>query len=629
MKKLNDVILREKGALRLYVDISILGNQIKDDLLSKYFKGDQKTNEGFYIGYREEYVGLLTQCYGTIGLLVLQNYFHVVLNDQEKSIIIRTLELILDHVDEFGYDLSPFIEEKTTVQIFKDKRYRYTDSLSWVLSLITNVRFAYKNNYLELSEELNNCLATTARDILSFYIDTVIGGEVHPVGWGYLNGCKDPSIYFTYAATESYNDFEDYILGNDEIGTKEDREFLDLINEGYSGNQQLHKRMSEIKKKLGLTTWDKFKEKIHTEFLNDNGSVVPKDQIINSTRNSALFTNIFLVSTLIYCETDRYLKNDEEKERLLILTGQSLQMVSSYYDILKNKGLESIVDKHILSFEPHPDPDVPNKIFTDTSIHSTTLTPMLIKANSLLTFYVTKFPDREMSRYFEMAVEKRINNGEQWLWEENKYDLATTERYIEAILDFYDYYEKYEKPYVLTEMEMDRKEQEMERRISEQIRPELLQQVEIELKESHEAELQQQKAELISQFKIEELINEKIQNAIQTQTATEIKKFFEEISLENNNSDGRMKGEASSDSVNIFIMAIKSYLLRFAKDARQIDDEISNNELMNMFETDVNTFLKGWFTYLAMYRGQHGLRWFFENYQNNETRLLRQISNRQ
>jgi len=90
-----------------------------------------------------------------------------------------------------------------------------------------------------------------------------------------------------------------------------------------------------------------------------------------------------------------------------------------------------------------------------------------------------------------------------------------------------------------------------------------------------------------------------------------------------------MKGEDSPDSASIFIMAIQSYLLRFAKDARQIDDEISNNELMSMFETDINTFLKGWFTYLAMYRGQHGLRWFFENYQNNEPRLLRQISNRQ
>jgi len=629
MKKVNDVILREIGALREYVDKSILGNQIKDDLLSKYFKGDQKANEGFYIGYREEYVGLLTQCYGTIGLLILQNGFGVELNDQEKSIIIRTLELVLDHVDEFGYDLSPFIEENTTIKIFKDKRYRYTDSLSWVLSLITNVRFAYKQSYLELTEELNNRLAINARDILNFYINTVIGGEENPVGWGYLNNCKDPSIYFTYAATESYNDFEDYILGNDEIGTTEDREFLDLINEGYSDEQQLHKRMSEIKKKLGLTTWDRFKQKIHTEFLNDNGSVVSKDQIINSTRTSALFTNIFLVCTLIYCETDRLLNNDEEKERLLILTGQSLQMVSSYYDELKNKGLESIVDKHILSFEPHPDPDVPNKIFTDTSIHSTTLTPMLIKANSLLTFYVTQFPDREMSRYFDMAVEKRINNGEQWLWEENKYDLATTERYIEAILDFYDYYEKYEKAYIRTKIELDQEEQEMERRISERLRPELLKQVENELIKSHEAELQQQKAELISQFKIEELINEKILNAIQTQTANEIKKFFEEITLENNKSDVRMKGEDSPDSASIFIMAIQSYLLRFAKDARQIDDEISNNELMSMFETDINTFLKGWFTYLAMYRGQHGLRWFFENYQNNEPRLLRQISNRQ
>ena len=41
---------------------------------------------------------------------------------------------------------------------------------------------------------------------------------------------------------------------------------------------------------------------------------------------------------------------------------------------------------------------------------------------------------------------KEMNQGD-WLWDGSRYDVKITERYIEAIADFYDYYNEYEKTY--------------------------------------------------------------------------------------------------------------------------------------------------------------------------------------
>lgn len=614
---------KKLGALREYRDKSELAAQIKQDLLTKYFPGDSENKEGFFLGYREEYVGLLSQCYGATSLLLLLTSFGTTMNDAEKAIIIRTVEYVLDHVEEHGYDIDPFIETKKTEDIFTSKEYRYTDSLSWVLTLITQTRYAFVNEKLVISDELNQRLAENARGILRFYIETVIGGEGNPQGWGYVNGCEEPSIYFTYAVTECFNDFEDYIMGNEAINTPEDKEFLKQLNQGLPAGEELHKRLSKIKIQLGMNYWDKFKDVLHTDFLSDMGSVIKRDQIRTSTRTSALFTNVYLICILIYCETDKYLSSDQEKDRLLIIARQALQMVSSYYDVLKSDGLDNIVDRHIISFEQnHPEKKKLNKIFSSSSIYSTTLTPMLIKANSLLTFYVTQFPEREMSRYFDMAIEKRINDGEQWLWEGSKYELATTQRYIEAILDFYDYYENFEKAYLRSKLEVAEEEIKIEQRLRDELTPILRTEVEAELQSDHARELENLKQEITSQYQIEGLIDEKIEKAIQSKTLEILKSAFS--SIVSVNKTPQLMEEETSELAATFMSAIRSYFYKYTYEARKIDDKAfeTKDELLEKFNEDFEEFIQAWFSYIVTHKGKHGMRWFFDNMERDDSKYL-------
>lgn len=615
---------KKLGSLREYRDKSEIGFQIKRDLLTKYIKEDQRSKEGFYLGYREEFVGLLSQCYGVESLLLLMNAYNVEMTPEEKQLIVKTIESILVHVDEHGYDMDPFIESKDTSQLFGKKKYRYTDSITWVLSVITQARFAYKNNYLTFSTELNKRLAEIARDILIFLIETVIGGENNPQGWGYINGCTSPSIYFTYTVTESFNDFEDYILGNEDINTIKDNEFLEQINIGLSPDELLHNRMANIKGKLGSAIWEKFKNVLHTEFMSDTGTIITRDQIRNSTRTSALFSTIYIVCTLIYCETDKlpeYIDND----RIQTLIGQALQMVSNFYDVLKSDGLDNIVDKHLVSFDqPHTEKRLINKIISSASIYLTTLTPMLLKANSLLTFYVTQFPEREMSRYFDIAIKKRVNNGEHWLWEEGKYDLATTERYVEAILDFYDYYEKFEQTYLKSQLGVIEEEQKIELRLRQDLLPKLREQVTEELRRSHENDLFDLRKEITNEFQLEELINKKIEKAIQEQTIIIIERMFEEITAINKGEVSGTDEDLPFDLSDLFMSVIKSYFYKFTYEALKIDDEIfTKDELVHEFEEDFEQFIQAWFSYLVTYGGKHGMRWFFRNNERDDSKYLR------
>ena len=390
----------------------------------------------------------------------------------------------------------------------------------------------------------------------------------------------------------------------------------------------------KIKKEIGLNLWDKYKDRLHTDFFSDNGMLITRDQIRNSTRTSALFYTIYVVCTLIYCETDKELvkkygkDGEEQKERMMLLCKQAIQMVSSFYDVMKNEQLDNIVDKHILSFEQkHEDKKELSKIFSGASIYSSTLTPMLLKASGLLTFYITQFPEREMGRFLDMAIEKRVNNGAQWLWEDSKYDLATTERYIEAILDFYDYYDKYEKTYLKTKIEVSEERQ----KVMDEIRPEVEAQVEKDLKEKHQAALQAQKAahetelqKRVSEFKIEALIDEKIEHAIQTRTQEVIKAALDEIISANKNTHGENIPILSVT----FREVIMSYFYKYAYRVRnngdsQNGEDFTDEELMDIFNEDAEKFVQSWFLYLLDNNKQgNGMRWLF-NYTKGDSKFLK------
>jgi hypothetical protein len=110
-------------------------------------------------------------------------------------------------------------------------------------------------------------------------------------------------------------------------------------------------------------------------------------------------------------------------------------------------GNDSIVDTHIISFNQKNELVKEfSRYLKDVTVQASSLLPMLVKANNLIASWILKYPQQSMSRMFEEMIKNTLEN--EWLWEDPKFDLLSTERYIEAIGDFYDYYDVYERTYV-------------------------------------------------------------------------------------------------------------------------------------------------------------------------------------
>lgn len=78
------------------------------------------------------------------------------------------------------------------------------------------------------------------------------------------------------------------------------------------------------------------------------------------------------------------------------------------------------------------------------------LSPMSLRANMQFVYYITKRPDVAMDEVFELITDSRWTGESDVskvhdLWDNMDYNLMITERSIEALVDFYDYVNKYER----------------------------------------------------------------------------------------------------------------------------------------------------------------------------------------
>ena len=81
------------------------------------------------------------------------------------------------------------------------------------------------------------------------------------------------------------------------------------------------------------------------------------------------------------------------------------------------------------------------------------LRPLLLSSKILIVNALTKYPQADMEELYNAIKESKYRrssrhgqSGEVWLWNEDKIDMNSTARHIEAIAyDYFDYYEEYEQ----------------------------------------------------------------------------------------------------------------------------------------------------------------------------------------
>lgn len=609
--KFDFLIKDQDETFRLYVDRSEIGEKVLKSLMGKKDGVDAYGNatEGFYLSSRNKEVGLLSQLYGGNAVFTLVNRYGVEATEEVKATAKQSVQYLLQYLHNNGdcYDLNPLLDSGINNELFVDKGNSYIGAMTWSLSLLTAARVAQRKGLMEFSEEETLQIFKQIRNIIKFFVENVIGTEEKPLGWGYANGCTEPSLFFTYSVVESFADFDDNVLNNSALGADED--LISAINASRGTDQQseedkLTNRFQSICFKIGDRAWILFKDVLKTNFFSDNFSenfkIVTKDEILNSSRSSVLFNTLYVIFTMFYSYTN--VRNQEESEEIVNSMTLALQLIQNFYDELRTCGKDSIVDRHIIAYDqPHEQIKDFGKLLNDESIQASPFLPMLVKANNLIAYYILEFPQQQMRELFDMMLEMQMDGKDDWLWDKRKFDLLSTERYLESVADFFDYYDKYERNYA------DKSTTDTQRRkeITVEITPKVEQKVKKTLEAAHKKDIAELRRNVEKDYPIEVAINHRIDSMIENRAMSLICEAIDKI-VEYNTASQKQKTvieqtftPAQSKLKQCLETLAMSY---FADDIRvksKAANEMSEQKLSEAVKADIDKFISAFVEFIA------------------------------
>lgn len=491
----------KSGAIfKTYAAKKDVGTWILDSLLkqrvkvnSNYIPTENGKYNVFFSDEIDKKIGYLSSIYGYVGVISLALRMEVTLTDEQKKDIVDNVELILDYIDENGYTLAPFVsdEENAAKGELFGRKYPYVGAMTWALSFFTSIRNAVKEGLIELSERRQDELVSNIKRIIEFFNRSVIrekprreGEKGRALGWGYTEGCATPSLFFTYSVLEAYSDFEDNVFDlsfDDDVETRleSDHELLEAINKGNGENEHIEIEWKNNCYEIADYVWDVYHDVLKEDFVDDTFlkgyHIVEKEDILKSEKSNALFNNIYLVCILLYGYVNR---RNRDKEDVVMTMESALQNVQRMYNQLSRTGMEYLVDTYTISFKSrHVEHGYDYTKLNYKSMMDATLIPMLVKANNIIAFYISQYPVKQMGTFFEGLFDK-MQSADSWIWEANGYDVKITERYIEAIADFFGYHEKYEKDYATNKRKKDamvkKQIEDAKRKTEERVREEAL-----------------------------------------------------------------------------------------------------------------------------------------------------------
>ena len=613
-KKFQFLILDETQTFRLYVKRELVGEKFLNSIEKKRdgvdFRGNPQS--GFYLSDRNKEVGLLSQLYGGNAMFTIMNRYGVELNDEQKKQTKETILYVLKYLKDNDncYDLNPVLDPDVNNELFVDRGNKYLGSMTWALSLFVSARVAQRKGIITFTESETEQIFTHIRGIIKFFVENVVGTEDQPLGWGYANGCSEPSLFFTYSVIEAFADFDDNVLGGvlneeDVQSLQRDDELIEFINSrGFEGDDPLTTRFVNICFALGDRAWDIYKDVLRTDCFSDTFGYdftrIQKEEIFRSSRSSVLFNTLYVIFILFNSYAN--VRNENEKTEIVNTMTLALQLIQNIYDELCAIGKESIVDKHIIAFDQaHEEIKEFGRLLNEESIQASPFLPMFVKANNLIALHILKFPQKQMSNFFDTMLLEQMNGMNDWLWDKRRFDILSTERYFEAVADFFDYYDTYERSYA----EKSKAEEEIRVDVEKKISPTLEAKVKRRVEAAHKREINQIKKNVAEEFPIETLMNERIESKISARAMGILTETIDNI-IEYNNAPQKEKEEKEKkftpeqkkfkESVEKLIM---SY---FADDIRiksRAANEMSEDILTDALKDDIAKFMSAFVEFIA------------------------------
>ncbi len=636
----------------------VLGKEILTSLLRQSVtvqEGEQEIRI-IPLNDRTKELGLMNDLYAGNAIFSLAARYDVTLRDYQAEHALRCLRRVLAHIEQHSYGLSPYLVEKTDRLLFGKRpegeiTYEYIGAMTWALSLFSSARAAHRAGTITLSDEEMAAIFKEMRYIISFFVKNVIKKENEVLGWGYTNECVEPSLFFTYSALEAYSDFEDAVIAqtkatnydtgdseadidveriteedgdksSDELG---DPELYNFINGLDADNKKvvddcLTSRYRDLCFAIGDRVWKLFGTRLRNEFFTDNiekPKTTSVDNILNSSRSYALFNNLYLIFILFYSYTNT--RQGDQNDEVVTTMTRGLQFIQNFYDDLAAKNREDLVDKHIISFsQRHRYIADFGRTLNEENIPASPLLPMLVKANNMISYHILKFPQQSMFDLFLRMLDAKTPDA--WVWEGRKFDLLSTERYLEAIADYFMYYDAFERNYAKeaeTRAQLEKKlSASAEKRLSK-ITQNLEERNKAELaeeKEKLEASLREQltaeiTASVHQQYTIENEINNRIEQIltekVEEKTMAVLNNALERI-MAHNGLSAEAKAEAPLSETDALLKRnieglIPSYISLKLEELGFSTNEIGKDKIGQLLGEDAIKSLEKYAEFVAEY----------------------------
>lgn len=364
-------------------------------------------------------------------------------------------------------------------------------------------------NRLRFSEEeidvMLNSIATGIKFLTECYIDASkqYSGKLAK-GWNFTKDCLEPSLYFSYAVSECYMDIytafqpiidkrnidlkiadilkdptyqitgDEYLmyLSPDDKITYSDihaespeykrlQKLFDIIN----GSHNYYYKLEEQVQESARDAWNLSESNIDTKFYNGNLSgTIDVSTIENSSSSDALFNNLFVINNVISGGLDeeindrlaRAIDDDEmsniqgEYDTFLEKLQAALQRTIRYNKVFKSKSKDYIINDYYIccNEEFRGENRKKSQELRKRRIKVSTISPLLIKTNNLISEFLTKYPQVEMIKYLDELIMRNRSvdsDGEYiWIWENNEYLITANYYYITSLASFYKYLDTYE-----------------------------------------------------------------------------------------------------------------------------------------------------------------------------------------
>lgn len=204
--------------------------------------------------------------------------------------------------------------------------------------------------------------------------------------------------------------------------------------------------------------WNKHRETIADSlFFYDEKQTPSFDNVLRSGRSDVLFNTLFMQGIMLSSALDLDIKErnetkgKEKSEEYKSFCGNmenALQNTIEKYMGLMRTNDTYKVEKYIVTLpSENSEEDLVKKI-RNSDMVGFSLVPLMVRINSLISEFVIEYPQRQMKDHINFILTSSCLEGEkpQWIWERDGYSTESNYRFVNAIIDFYRYYEKYERP---------------------------------------------------------------------------------------------------------------------------------------------------------------------------------------